>query len=54
VAEWIVRYFLQARLHVSLPGLEREAAQVLVEGADRTCPYSKTALGKIDVAIELV
>jgi organic hydroperoxide reductase OsmC/OhrA len=52
-AEWIARYFLQARLHVSLPGLESEAAQVLVKGADQTCPYSKTTLGKIDVAIEL-
>src|SRR3954466_4590131 len=34
-------YFLQARLNVSLPGLEREVAQTILEGAHQTCPYSK-------------
>jgi osmotically inducible protein OsmC len=47
-------YFLQARLNVSLPGLERDVAQALVEAAHRTCPYSKATRGNIDVAINLV
>ncbi len=47
-------YFLRARLNVSLPGLEHEAAQALVDAADLTCPYSKATRGNIDVAINLV
>ncbi len=47
-------YFLQARLNVSLPGLEREAAQALVDAAHQTCPYSKATRGNIDVVINLV
>src|SRR5436190_24336021 len=34
-------YALQARLNVSLPGVEREVAQALVDAAEETCPYSK-------------
>ena len=47
-------YLLRARLNVSLPGLEREVAQALVDGADQTCPYSKATRGNIDVTINLV
>ncbi|MBB3612361.1 organic hydroperoxide resistance protein [Rhizobium sp. BK602] len=47
-------YFLQARLNVSLPGLERDVAQTLVEAAHQTCPYSKATRGNIDVIINLV
>jgi osmotically inducible protein OsmC len=47
-------YFLQARLNVSLPGLEREVAQAIVDAAHQTCPYSKATRGNIDVAINLV
>jgi Ohr subfamily peroxiredoxin len=47
-------YFLQARLDVSLPGLERDAAQALVDAAHQTCPYSKATRGNIDIAINLV
>ena len=47
-------YFLRARLSVSLPGLEREVAQALVDAADQTCPYSKATRGNIAVAINLV
>jgi osmotically inducible protein OsmC len=47
-------YFLQARLNVSLPGLEREVAQALVDAAHQTCPYSKATLGNIGVAINLI
>jgi lipoyl-dependent peroxiredoxin len=47
-------YFLRARLNVSLPGMEREAAQALVNAAHQTCPYSKAIRGNVDVAITLV
>jgi Ohr subfamily peroxiredoxin len=47
-------YFLQARLNVSLPGLEREVAKALTDEAHQTCPYSKAVRGNIDVAINLV
>ena len=47
-------YLLQARLNVSLPGVDREVAQALVDGADQTCPYSKATRGNIDVVINLV
>lgn len=47
-------YFLQARLNVSLPGLDRETAQALVDTAHQTCPYSKATRGNINVAINLI
>ena len=47
-------YFLQARLNVSLPGLDREIAQTLMDTAHRTCPYSKATRGNINVVINLV
>jgi Ohr subfamily peroxiredoxin len=47
-------FFLRARLNVSLPGLDREVAQALVDAADQACPYSKATRGNIDVAIKLV
>jgi Ohr subfamily peroxiredoxin len=47
-------YFLQARLNVSLPGLDRALARQLVDTAHRTCPYSKATRGNIDVVIDLV
>jgi len=47
-------YFLQARLNVSLPGLERSVAQALADAADQTCPYSKAIRGNVDVTINLV
>jgi Ohr subfamily peroxiredoxin len=47
-------YFLAARLNVSLPGVERDIAQALVNEAHQTCPYSKAIRGNVDVAINLV
>jgi osmotically inducible protein OsmC len=47
-------YFLQARLNVSVPGLERGVAQALVDAAHQTCPYSKATRANIDVTIKLV
>ncbi len=47
-------YFLQARLNVRLPGLERKVAQAIVDAAHQTCPYSKATRDNIDVTITLV
>jgi osmotically inducible protein OsmC len=47
-------YGLAARLNVSLPGIEAELAQRLVEATDRLCPYSNATRANIDVRIELV
>ena len=47
-------YFLRTRLNASLPGLERQVAQSILDGAHQTCPYSKATRGNIDVAINLV
>jgi len=47
-------FFLQARLNVSLPGLEPSVAQSLVEAAHQTCPYSKATRGNIDVTLRLI
>lgn len=45
--------FLQARINVSLPGIERELAHNLLAEADQICPYSKATRGNIDVAVNL-
>ena len=47
-------YSLHARLNVSLPGLDREVAQSLLDTAEQTCPYSKATKGNIDTSINLV
>jgi osmotically inducible protein OsmC len=47
-------YLLQARLNVSLPGLEREVARGLVDAAHQTCPYSQAIRGNVDSEINLV
>ena len=47
-------YFLQARLNVDLPGVDREVAKTIVEAAHQTCPYSKLTRGNISVTINLV
>ena len=47
-------YFLGARLNVSIPGIERETVQALVDAAHQTCPYSKATRGNIQVAINVI
>ena len=47
-------YFLRTRFNVSLPGVEREVAQSILDLAHQTCPYSKATRGNIDVEINLV
>lgn len=47
-------YTLAARLNISLPGMERHAAQSLVEAAHQVCPYSRATLGNVDVAFNVI
>ena len=47
-------YVLQARLNVSIPGVDREIAQQLVDEAQQTCPYSKAIKGNVNVQYNLV
>jgi Ohr subfamily peroxiredoxin len=47
-------YFLKARLNVTMPGVDRQIAQSILDGAHQTCPYSKATRGNIDVAINLI
>lgn len=46
-------FFLRARLDVSLPGVDREAAQRLIEAAHGICPYSKAVHGNIKITTTL-
>jgi Ohr subfamily peroxiredoxin len=47
-------YSLQARLTVSVPGVDREVAEALANAAHQSCPYSKATRGNIDVVINVV
>lgn len=44
-------FALQARLSISLPGLDPVVARTIVDGAHQLCPYSKATRGNI--AVEL-
>lgn len=46
-------YSLQARHNVSLPGLDQEVAQAIVDTAHQICPYSKATRGNINVVIKV-
>lgn len=46
--------FLQARLYIDIPGLERDIAQELVDFAKSSCPYSKAVSGNVNVEYNLV
>ncbi|WP_423193874.1 organic hydroperoxide resistance protein [Cupriavidus sp. H18C2] len=45
---------IQVELKISLPGMEKEAAQKLVEAAHQVCPYSNATRGNIDVNLVVV
>ena len=47
-------YSLQARLNVSLPGLDPQIGRSLLDLAEQTCPYSKAVRGNINAEINLV
>ncbi|MFH6995016.1 organic hydroperoxide resistance protein [Flavobacterium sp. FlaQc-48] len=47
-------YSLQARLNISLPGIDRKTAETLAAQAHQTCPYSKATKGNINVEINIM
>ena len=47
-------FFLKARLDVSLPGLDREVVEALIQTAHGICPYSKAVHGNIAVETRLI
>lgn len=46
-------FFLRAQLTVTVPGVDREQAQELVDAAHSICPYSKAVHGNIEVTTTL-
>ena len=46
-------FALQARLKISLPGLDPAVARAVVDGAHQLCPYSKATRGNIAVDLSL-
>ncbi|WP_026325749.1 organic hydroperoxide resistance protein [Sphingomonas sp. Mn802worker] len=44
---------ITANLVVSLPGLDRDEAQKLVDTAHQICPYSNATRGNVDVGLTL-
>ena len=45
---------IEAELKISLPGMERDAAEALVAKAHQVCPYSNATRGNIDVTLTVV
>ena len=45
---------IAARLAISLPGMDRAAAQELIDAAHQVCPYSNATRGNIVVELTLV
>lgn len=44
---------IEAELLISLPGMDRSAAQALVDKAHQVCPYSNATRGNIEVKLTL-
>ncbi|EHY78800.1 organic hydroperoxide resistance protein [Pseudomonas kunmingensis] len=44
---------LEVELQISLPGLDRNLAQRLIDAAHQVCPYSNATRGNIDVRLVL-
>ncbi|CAB3768352.1 organic hydroperoxide resistance protein [Paraburkholderia humisilvae] len=45
---------IEVEMKISLPGMDRAAAQALIEKAHVVCPYSNATRGNIDVTLTLV
>ncbi|WAT00708.1 organic hydroperoxide resistance protein [Rouxiella chamberiensis] len=44
---------IEVQLDISLPGIERDVAEALVEKAHQVCPYSNATRGNIDVTLNV-
>jgi lipoyl-dependent peroxiredoxin len=47
-------FSIKARLYVSIPGVDRETAQKIVDLGHQSCVYSKAIRGNVDTVITLV
>jgi lipoyl-dependent peroxiredoxin len=45
---------IEVELQISLPGMDKAAAQALVDKAHLVCPYSNATRGNVDVTLTLV
>ncbi len=45
---------IEVQMEVSIPGMEKAAAQALVDKAHQVCPYSNATRGNVDVTITVV
>jgi osmotically inducible protein OsmC len=45
---------IAVRLNITLPGMERDAAEALVAAAHQVCPYSNATRGNISVTLTVV
>jgi lipoyl-dependent peroxiredoxin len=45
---------ISAAMAITLPGMDREQAQKLIDAAHKVCPYSNATRGNIDVTLTLV
>ena len=45
---------IEAQLDISIPGVERNVAEGLIEKAHQVCPYSNATRGNINVTLRLV
>jgi lipoyl-dependent peroxiredoxin len=45
--------FLQIRIDVDLPGVDRKLAETIIDVAHEVCPYSKATRGNVDVALSV-
>jgi len=45
---------IQVALNVHVPGMDKDAAQKLVETAHKVCPYSNATRGNIEVTLNVV
>ena len=45
---------IQVAMAISIPGMERAAAEALVAAAHQVCPYSNATRGNIDVTLTVV
>ncbi len=45
---------INASLKISIPGLDKQTAEQIVEAAHQVCPYSNATRGNIEVNLEVV
>ena len=41
-------------MRISIPGMDKAAAEALVDAAHKVCPYSNATRGNIDVTLTVV